>query len=297
MAMQSQDIIKRSATNGITPPPQARNHKTEVAKLIDVSTCIGCKGCQVACAEWNDVRDEVGYNVGVYDNPTDLSAKSWTVMRFSETSQNGKLEWLIRKDGCMHCADPGCLKACPSAGAIIQYANGIVDFQSEHCIGCGYCIAGCPFNVPRLNPDDNRVYKCTLCVDRVSVGQEPACVKTCPTGAIHFGTKEEMRALGETRVMQLKKRGYENAGLYDPAGVGGTHVMYVLHHADQPELYHNLPNEPKIDVPVNLWKGVLKPLSAAGFIATFAGLIYHYVGVGPNKETHDDEEEENEHEQ
>lgn len=90
----------------------------------------------------------------------------------------------------MHCSDPGCLKACPSAGAIIQYANGIVDFQSEHCIGCGYCIAGCPFNIPRLNPKDNRVYKCTLCVDRVSVGQEPACVKTCPTGAIHFGTKK-----------------------------------------------------------------------------------------------------------
>ncbi len=94
-----------------------------------------------------------------------------TVMRFSETEQNGKLEWLIRKDGCMHCEDPGCLKACPSAGAIIQYANGIVDFQSENCIGCGYCIAGCPFNIPRLNKEDNRVYKCTLCVDRVSVGE------------------------------------------------------------------------------------------------------------------------------
>ncbi len=92
-------------------------------------------------------------------------------MRFSETEQNGKLEWLIRKDGCMHCAEPGCLKACPSAGAIIQYANGIVDFQQENCIGCGYCIAGCPFNVPRLNKEDNRVYKCTLCVDRVSVGR------------------------------------------------------------------------------------------------------------------------------
>lgn len=171
MAMQSQDIIKRSATNSITPPPRARDYRAEVAKLIDVTTCIGCKGCQVACSEWNDIRDEVGYCNGVYDNPTDLSAKSSTVMRFSETTQNDKLEWLIRKDGCMHCADPGCLKACPSAGAIIQYANGIVDFQSEHCIGCGYCIAGCPFNIPRLNPEDNRVYKCTLCVDRVSVGQ------------------------------------------------------------------------------------------------------------------------------
>ena len=295
MSMESQDIIKRSATNNLTPPPQARNYKQEVAKLIDVSTCIGCKGCQVACAEWNDIRDNVGECVGVYDNPTDLSAKSWTVMRFSETHSNGKLEWLIRKDGCMHCADPGCLKACPSAGAIIQYANGIVDFQSEHCIGCGYCIAGCPFNIPRLNPDDNRVYKCTLCVDRISVGQEPACVKTCPTGAIHFGTKAEMLEVARTRVTELKTRGYRNAGLYNPQGVGGTHVMYVLHHADNPALYSNLPTKPKIDLPVNLWKGILKPLSAAGFIATFAGLIYHYVGIGPNKET-DDEEEESDHE-
>lgn len=217
MAYQSQDIIRRSATNGFTPAPQARDHQQEVAKLIDVTTCIGCKACQVACSEWNDIRDEVGHNVGVYDNPADLTAKSWTVMRFSEVEQNDKLEWLIRKDGCMHCADPGCLKACPSEGAIIQYANGIVDFQSEQCIGCGYCIAGCPFDVPRLSPEDNRVYKCTLCVDRVTVGQEPACVKTCPTGAIHFGSKEDMKTLAGERVAELKTRGYDNAGLYDPA--------------------------------------------------------------------------------
>lgn len=140
----------------------------------------------------------------------------------------------------------GCLKACPAEGAIIQYANGIVDFQSEQCIGCGYCIAGCPFDIPRLNPEDNRVYKCTLCVDRVVVGQEPACVKTCPTGAIHFGTKESMKTLASERVAELKTRGYDNAGLYDPAGVGGTHVMYVLHHADKPNLYHGLPENPEI---------------------------------------------------
>jgi len=294
MSMETQDIIKRSATNSLTPPPQARDYKAEVAKLIDVSTCIGCKACQVACSEWNDIRDEVGHCVGVYDNPADLSAKSWTVMRFTETEQNGKLEWLIRKDGCMHCEDPGCLKACPSAGAIIQYANGIVDFQSEHCIGCGYCIAGCPFNIPRLNKEDNRVYKCTLCVDRVSVGQEPACVKTCPTGAIHFGTKQEMLEMGEQRVAKLKARGYEHAGLYNPEGVGGTHVMYVLHHANQPELYHGLPKDPQIDTSINLWKGALKPLAAAGFIATFAGLIYHYIGIGPNKEVDDEEEDHHE---
>jgi formate dehydrogenase iron-sulfur subunit len=289
MAYQSQDIIRRSATNGFTPRP-ARDHQEEVAKLIDVTTCIGCKACQVACSEWNDIRDEVGHNVGVYDNPADLTAKSWTVMRFSEVEQNDKLEWLIRKDGCMHCADPGCLKACPAEGAIIQYANGIVDFQSEQCIGCGYCIAGCPFNVPRLNPEDNRVYKCTLCVDRVNVGQEPACVKTCPTGAIHFGSKEEMKTLAGERVAELKTRGYDNAGLYDPAGVGGTHVMYVLHHADKPNLYHGLPENPEISATVKFWKGIWKPLAAVGFAATFAASIFHYVGVGPNRA---EEEEDN----
>jgi ferredoxin len=92
MAMETQDIVKRSATNPITPAPRARDYTAEVAKLIDVSSCVGCKACQVACSEWNDIRDEVGHCVGVYDNPADLSAKSWTVMRFSETDQNGKLE-------------------------------------------------------------------------------------------------------------------------------------------------------------------------------------------------------------
>ena len=118
MAYQSQDIIRRSATNGLTPAPQARDFQEEVAKLIDVTTCIGCKACQVACSEWNDIRDTVGNNIGVYDNPNDLSAKSWTVMRFSEVEQNDKLEWLIRKDGCMHCSDPGCLKAGPALAVI-----------------------------------------------------------------------------------------------------------------------------------------------------------------------------------
>src|SRR5262245_59167987 len=131
-SLQSLDIAQRSATT--TPTPRARA-TTEVAKLIDVSSCIGCKACQVACMQWNDLRDEVGVNVGYLDNPPDLTPKSWTVMRFSEVEmkhadQGTRLEWLIRKDGCMHCADPGCLKACPSPGAIVQYTNGIVDFVS-----------------------------------------------------------------------------------------------------------------------------------------------------------------------
>ncbi|MEN7531654.1 formate dehydrogenase subunit beta [Cupriavidus sp. 2SB] len=291
MSIQPQDIIRRSATHSATPAPRVRDHQLEVAKLIDVSICIGCKACQVACSEWNDLRDEVGTNVGVYDNPRDLSPKTWTLMRFDEyENESGKLEWLIRKDGCMHCEDPGCLKACPSPGAIIQYANGIVDFQSEHCIGCGYCVAGCPFDVPRISKEDNRAYKCTLCSDRVAVGQEPACVKSCPTGAISFGTKEEMTEQASKRVAELNTRGYEHAGIYDPAGVGGTHVMYVLHHADRPQLYRGLPKDPRISAVVRGWKGLMKPLAAAAFVATLAGSFLHYVGVGPNTTTEGDED-------
>lgn len=283
MGMQSQDIIRRSATNGLTPLPQARSHEQEVAKLIDVSLCTGCKGCQVACSEWNDLRDDVGHNVGVYDNPANLSPETWTVIRFDEyEDETGKLEWLLRKEGCMHCAEPGCLKACPSPGAILQFANGIVDFQSEQCIGCGYCIAGCPFDVPRISSKDNRAYKCTLCADRVAVGQEPACVKTCPTGAISFGSKAEMKDLASSRIEELKDRGHDGAGLYDPPGVGGTHVMYVLTHADQPSLYHRLPDNPHISPVVQGWKEWLKPVGALGFIATLAGAFVHYMGVGAN---------------
>ncbi|MDD1016528.1 formate dehydrogenase subunit beta [Pseudomonas sp. TNT2022 ID1025] len=290
MSMQSQDIVRRSATNVLTPAPHTRDHQAEVAKLIDVSICIGCKACQVACNEWNDLRDEVGHNVGVYDNPADLSAETWTLMRFDEVEdESGKLEWLIRKDGCMHCADPGCLKACPQPGAIIQYANGIVDFQSEHCIGCGYCIAGCPFDVPRISQKDNKAYKCTLCVDRVSVGQEPACVKTCPTGAINFGSKADMLHQAGERVSELQGRGFAGAGIYDPQGVGGTHVVYVLQHADKPQLYHKLPTDPRISNAIQGWKGWMKPVAAAAFFATLAGTLFHYIGVGPNEVDEQDE--------
>src|SRR5215813_2490505 len=125
-----QDLVRRSAS---TVEPPARQ-LTPVAKLIDVSKCIGCKACQAACVEWNDLRQEIGYNHGVLDNPLDLTPDMFTVMRFTEwvNPQTENLEWLIRKDGCMHCADPGCLKACPAPGAIVQYSNGIVDFIHEN---------------------------------------------------------------------------------------------------------------------------------------------------------------------
>jgi len=289
MALQSLDIIRRSATTTHSPNVRAEA-TTEVAKLIDVSKCIGCKACQVACMEWNDLRDEVGTNVGAYQNPHDLSENSWTLMRFAEyENPKGDLEWLIRKDGCMHCADPGCLKACPSPGAIVQYANGIVDFHEENCIGCGYCISGCTFDVPRLSKRDNKVYKCTLCSDRVSVGLEPACIKACPTGALVFGTKEDMKDHAEERIADLKSRGFDQAGLYDPAGVGGTHVMYVLHHADKPGLYCDLPDNPRISPMVRLWKGATKPLALGVIVLTALAGFLHYIRVGRNETRASDE--------
>jgi len=278
-SLQSLDIKQRSATT--TQPPSVRN-TIEVAKLIDISKCIGCKACQVACGEWNDLRDVIGHTVGVYDNPADLTADTWTVMRFTEHEEDdGRLEWLIRKDGCMHCADPGCLKACPSPGAIVQYSNGIVDFIEEHCIGCGSCVTGCPFNIPRISKDDHKAYKCSLCSDRITVGLEPACVKTCPTGAISFGSKQDMIDHAEERLVDLRERGYKNAGLYDPKGVGGTHVMYVLKHADQPEIYHGLPADPHISPMVSLWKGALKPIALAAMGLTALAGVLHYLKVGP----------------
>ena len=281
------DMIKRSASSDLPPPAR---QLTEVAKLIDVSKCIGCKACQSACIEWNDTNPAVEENAGVYMNPHDLTPDMFTLMRFSEwiNPETDNLEWLIRKDGCMHCADPGCLKACPSPGAIVQYSNGIVDFIHENCIGCGYCIKGCPFNIPRISKTDHRAYKCTLCSDRVAVGQGPACAKACPTQAIVFGTKEDMIKHAEGRITDLKSRGYANAGLYDPPGVGGTHVMYVLHHADKPNIYSDLPDNPKISAVVQTWKGATKyvGLAAMGFAA--AASVLHGIFARPNRVTPED---------
>jgi formate dehydrogenase iron-sulfur subunit len=283
------DLTRRSATDHLPPPPR---QLTPVAKLIDVSKCIGCKACQSACIEWNDTEPEMETNVGVLTNPSDLTPQMFTLMRFAEwvNPRTNDLEFLIRKDGCMHCADPGCLEACPAPGAIVQYSNGIVDFIHENCIGCGNCVKGCPFNIPRVSKVTGRAYKCTLCSDRVAVGQGPACAKACPTQAIVFGTKEDMKKHAEGRIADLKSRGFENAGLYDPPGVGGTHVMYVLHHADQPGIYSGLPDNPSISPLVHAWKGVTKTvgLAAMGMAAGIA--VLHGIFARPNRVTPEDQE-------
>ena len=204
-----------------TVPGKNTSRDYDVCKLIDVTTCIGCKACEVACLEWNGYpfRETVFDNT--YQTMPDTAWNYYNLIRFNEfTDENGNFSWLMRKDQCMHCADPGCLRACPADGAIVQYTNGIVDFQQDNCIGCQYCVTGCPFNIPKFNPTTKKVHKCTLCSDRVGAGLEPACIKACPTGCLHFGTKDDMKDLAETRVAQLREHtSHKDAGVYDPPGV------------------------------------------------------------------------------
>jgi formate dehydrogenase iron-sulfur subunit len=278
MANTSLDVVRQSAEMAV--PPSARRTLV-VGKLIDVSRCIGCKACQAACMEWNDLRDQVGVFGGSYTNPPDLTDQSWCLMRFQETEIDGRLQWLILKDGCLHCSDPGCLRACPAPGAIVQYSNGIVDFQQENCIGCGYCISGCPFNIPRLRAADSRVYKCTLCSDRVAVGLEPACIKTCPTQALSFGSKQELLELAHHRLADLRARGLAKAAIYDPPGVDGTHVFFVLPHGDRPQAY-GLPKEPRVSPVVDVWRsGFARGVGVVTMFSVLVAGILHYMRYGP----------------
>ena len=271
-----------SATPGIAPG--AARAVPTVAKLIDTTTCIGCKACEVACQEWNSQPVTFANFEGTYQTLPGLAHNYWNLIKFNEhETEANQLLWLMAKYQCMHCVDPGCLKACPAPGAIVQYSNGIVDFNYDNCIGCGYCITGCPFDVPRLNPTTQKVQKCTLCTDRVSVGLEPACIKACPTNCLSFGTREDLLRKAEDRAASLRSDGVRNAGVYNPAGVGGTHVLYVLAHADQPELY-GLPTNPQIPWTVWLWKGPVKWLGNALLIGGVVGAALHYLRFGPRSE-------------
>jgi formate dehydrogenase beta subunit len=280
MAIPGLEVIQSSAS--LRGTSTGLRKLPVVSKLIDTSTCIGCKACEVACQEWNDLPTTKTVQDGSYQTLPTMNAVFWNLIKFNEVEVDGQFAWLMRKDQCMHCADPGCLKACPAPGAIVQYSNGIVDVNPEQCIGCGLCETGCPFDVPRFSQQTGKMAKCTLCVDRSQVGLEPACVKSCPTGCLHFGTKEDMLTLGNERVKQLKADGYANAGIYDPPGVGGTGVVTVLKHADRPELY-GLPRDPSVPATVRVSKNWLRPLGLLGMGAVVIGLVGHYLKFGPRK--------------
>jgi len=257
-----------------------------VAKLIDTTSCIGCKACEAACQEWNDQGLKVGVarsDDGTYQTLPDLRHDFWNVIKFKEVArEDGSFTWLMSKYQCMHCVDAGCLEACPAPGAIFRRENGIVDFDHDKCIGCGYCITGCPFDVPKLSPVTQKVYKCTLCSDRTSVGLEPACIKACPTNCLTFGSRDDLVRLAGARAAALRADGKTNAGVYNPAGVGGTNVLYVLADATRPEDY-GLPRDPTIPWQVRLWKGPLKWVGNAVLVGGVLGAFLHYLRYGPKE--------------
>ncbi len=282
MSQAHLEIIRISGHAGPVPGAGLKRELT-VAKLVDTTTCIGCKACEVACMEWNGLSFSDTTFDNSYQTMPDTAWNFWNLIKFNEHERDdGSMMLLMRKDQCMHCAEPGCLVACPADGAIVQYANGIVDFQQDQCIGCGYCMSGCPFNIPKFSPTSRKVFKCTLCSDRVNEGLEPACIKACPTGCLHFGTKDEMKEMAESRAQQLREHsGFPNAGVYDPSGVGGTHVLYVLHDATNPEAYGGLPRDPRVPWTVRLWKYPLKWIGNLAMLGGVVGIFVHYLRYGP----------------
>ena len=187
--------------------------------------------------------------------------------------------------------------ACPADGAIVQYSNGIVDFQQEHCIGCQYCVTGCPFNIPKFNPDTKKMFKCTLCSDRVGAGLEPACIKSCPTGCLHFGTKDDMKDLAETRAQQLREH-YDSrmpASTIRRASAARTSSMCCTT-STIPKRYGGLPKDPHIPWTVRIWKGPAKWIGNLAMVGGILGVVIHYMRFGPKRlderEVGKDEQEE-----
>ncbi|NLN38503.1 MAG: 4Fe-4S dicluster domain-containing protein [Smithella sp.] len=258
--------------------------KPELVKLIDTTLCTACRGCQVACKQWNEMPGLRTKQVGTYQNPPDLQWNTWTLMRFQEyRDDDGKFQWLFRKDGCMHCTDAACVKVCPS-GALYHTPLKTVGIRRDKCIGCKECIAACPFDVPRHDAATDKVYKCDLCYSRIEQSVPPACVKSCITKALTIGPKDAMIKKAYARVAELGG----DANVYGDKFVGGTHVIYVLQY--KPEVYDELPVNPKVPLSVIVWKDLLKPLSLLTAGAAAAGVFIHYITHGP-KTPHDDGQE------
>jgi formate dehydrogenase iron-sulfur subunit len=259
----------------------------------DTTVCIGCKACEVACKEWNQLpaRDGGRFEMSgeSYDNTMQLDGIHWRhvkfVEQFSEDRSDGR--WLMMSDVCKHCVNAPCLEVCPT-GAIIRTEFDTVVIQSDTCNGCRACIAACPFGVIGINDVSNVAQKCTLCYDRLQVGMEPACSQACPTDSIRFGTIRELKAMADARVQQLHQLGENRAYLYgaDDKILGGLNSFYLL--VDQPEVY-GLPRAPKMPT---------RNLIPASLLSTAGAVVLALLGmVGLRKRRMDEHaaERESEH--
>lgn len=247
--------------------------------FTDTTVCIGCKACEVACKEWNQLPDDGLIFTGMsYDNTAALGASTWRHVSFIERpvplggqeSGVGDFSWLFMSDVCKHCQRAGCLEACPT-GAIVRTEFDTVFVQPDICNGCGYCI-GCPFGVIDRREDDGRAWKCTLCYDRLGDGMTPACAQACPTDSIVFGDLDDLRDKATARVEELHDRGVSEAYLYgvdaeNQPGTSGLNAFFLL--VDDPEVY-NLPPDPV--VPTVTSGSAWKALAGAAFAMAVAAV-------------------------
>jgi formate dehydrogenase iron-sulfur subunit len=221
--------------------------KARIGMLLDVSKCMGCRGCQVACKQWNQLPAEETKFEGTYQNPPKLSGNTLTLITFKEIdgkTPGGPPRWLFRKEQCHHCGEAACLQVCPT-GAIKRSKNGIVFIDQGICAGCKYCVETCPFHVPQANQKTGTAKKCWMCMDRVSGGLKPACATACPTGAVKFGPRDEMVSIASQRVTELKAEGFADARAYGASDdeLGGLGAMYVL--TDKASVF-GLPEKPTL---------------------------------------------------
>jgi formate dehydrogenase iron-sulfur subunit len=249
--MSTVPVVNESdRTNGHGAGPDGKI----TAFLTDSTLCIGCKACEVACKEWNQVsQDGYEWSSFSYDNTMAVSHSTWRHVKFVENPTTigvggnapGQLpSWGFSSDVCKHCEEAGCLEACPT-GAIVRMEFGAVFVQPDVCNGCAYCVVNCPFGVVEKNEEDGRAFKCTFCSDRQNAGLKPACAQACPTESIKFGEINELRAEARERLQVLKDRGVDDAVIYDPVdtSVKGIHAFFLLR--GDPRAY-NLPPQPEI---------------------------------------------------
>jgi formate dehydrogenase iron-sulfur subunit len=251
--------------------------------FTDTTLCIGCKACEVACKEWNQLpQDGYTYTGTSYDNTGELSGYTWRHVAFVEQFERAdgkapapqKGRWLMESDVCKHCTHAACLDVCPT-GAIIRTEFGTVVIQDDVCNGCGYCVVACPFGVISEQTQEGTMGKCTLCYDRLKAGEEPACAKACPTDSIQFGAVDELRERAERRLAQVQQR-FDGAQLYltnKQDGIGGGGSMWLL--LDKPEIY-GLPPDPIVPTKYlpQMWKAAgiaMSMLAGAVIFASVAG--------------------------